>query len=73
MGDGEKRDGEWLVEQRYRAVLEVLDGSPVSEVRSGTGCRGSRCMRGRPGTPRPVSTGCGRSRGGRDLAVAAGG
>lgn len=23
---------EWLVEQRYRAVLEVLDGSPVSEV-----------------------------------------
>ncbi|KNB49343.1 IS481 family transposase [Streptomyces caatingaensis] len=22
----------WLVEQRYRAVLEVLDGSPVSEV-----------------------------------------
>src|SRR6185312_6433326 len=32
MGDGEKRDGEWLVEQRYRAVLEVLDGSPVSEV-----------------------------------------
>jgi len=32
MGEGEKRDGEWLVEQRYRAVLEVLDGSPVSEV-----------------------------------------
>lgn len=25
-------DREWLVEQRYRAVLEVLDGSPVSEV-----------------------------------------
>jgi transposase InsO family protein len=23
---------EWLIEQRYRAVLEVLDGSPVSEV-----------------------------------------
>src|SRR6185312_4364402 len=32
MGDGEKRDGEWLAEQRFRAVLEVLDGSPVSEV-----------------------------------------
>jgi hypothetical protein len=25
-------DREWLVEQRYRAVLEVLDGAPVSEV-----------------------------------------
>jgi len=25
-------DQGWLVEQRYRAVLEVLDGSPVSEV-----------------------------------------
>jgi len=25
-------DREWLVEQRYRAVLEVLDGSPVTEV-----------------------------------------
>lgn len=23
---------DWLVEQRYRAVLEVMDGSPVSEV-----------------------------------------
>ena len=22
---------EWLVEQRYRAVLEVLDGSPVGD------------------------------------------
>jgi transposase InsO family protein len=27
-----EHDREWLVEQRYRAVLEVLDGSPVSEV-----------------------------------------
>ncbi|TNC28633.1 IS481 family transposase [Amycolatopsis alkalitolerans] len=26
------RGRDWLVEQRYRAVLEVLDGSPVSEV-----------------------------------------
>jgi transposase len=25
-------DREWLVEQRYRAVLEVLDGAPASEV-----------------------------------------
>jgi hypothetical protein len=34
MGAGEKQADEsrWLVEQRYRAVLEVLDGSPVSEV-----------------------------------------
>jgi transposase InsO family protein len=34
MGADEKRgdDRAWLVEQRYRAVLEVLDGSPVSEV-----------------------------------------
>ena len=34
MGEHEKRgdDRAWLVEQRYRAVLEVLDGSPVSEV-----------------------------------------
>jgi len=34
MGADEKQaDGRgWLVEQRYRAVLEVLDGSPVSEV-----------------------------------------
>ena len=29
---GESGDREWLVEQRYRAVLEVLDGSPISEV-----------------------------------------
>jgi transposase len=29
---GESGDREWLVEQRYRAVLEVLDGSPVGEV-----------------------------------------
>ena len=27
-----EHDREWLVEQRYRAVLEVLDGAPVSEV-----------------------------------------
>ena len=34
MGAEEKQadDQGWLVEQRYRAVLEVLDGSPVSEV-----------------------------------------
>src|SRR5580692_13048716 len=34
MGEEEKRgdDRGWLVEQRYRAVLEVLDGSAVSEV-----------------------------------------
>jgi transposase InsO family protein len=34
MGADEKQADEqgWLVEQRYRAVLEVLDGSPVSEV-----------------------------------------
>jgi transposase InsO family protein len=34
MGTDEKQadDRAWLVEQRYRAVLEVLDGSPVSEV-----------------------------------------
>jgi transposase len=31
-GAKSEHDGEWLVEQRYRAVLEVLDGSPVSEV-----------------------------------------
>jgi transposase InsO family protein len=31
--DGDPRQGrDWLVEQRYRAVLEVLDGAPVSEV-----------------------------------------
>ena len=34
LGADEKQadDQGWLVEQRYRAVLEVLDGSPVSEV-----------------------------------------
>jgi transposase InsO family protein len=34
MGADEKQadDQGWMVEQRYRAVLEVLDGSPVSEV-----------------------------------------
>src|SRR5581483_11992751 len=33
MGDEQKQDDrQWLIEQRYRAVLEVLDGSPVSEV-----------------------------------------
>jgi transposase len=34
MGAEQKQgdDWAWLVEQRYRAVLEVLDGSPVSEV-----------------------------------------
>ena len=37
----------WLVEQRYRAVLEVLDGAAVARSRSGTGCRGSPCTRGR--------------------------
>ncbi|WP_328508316.1 IS481 family transposase [Streptomyces mirabilis] len=26
------QQGDWLVEQRYRAVLEVLDGSPITEV-----------------------------------------
>jgi transposase InsO family protein len=31
-GEKAEHDREWLVEQRYRAVLEVLDGSPVSEV-----------------------------------------
>ena len=31
VGDG-SGDREWLVEQRYRAVLELLDGSPVGEV-----------------------------------------
>jgi transposase len=33
-GAGEKQadDQGWLVEQRYRTVPEVLDGSPVSEV-----------------------------------------
>jgi len=62
----------WLVEQRNRAVLETLDGSPVSQVVVRYGCRGSRCMRRRPGTPRPGWTGSGRSRGGADLAVAPG-
>jgi hypothetical protein len=34
MGAEQERaeDRQWLVEQRYRAVLEVLDGAPVSEV-----------------------------------------
>ena len=34
MGSDEKAGGdrEWMAGQRYRAVLEVLDGSPVSEV-----------------------------------------
>ncbi|MEY9969600.1 transposase InsO family protein [Streptacidiphilus sp. MAP12-16] len=35
MTEGDDAAGQrpaWLVEQRYRAVLEVLDGSPVSEV-----------------------------------------
>ena len=32
---------------------------------SGTGCRGSRCTRGRPGTRRQGWTGCGRPRSGR--------
>jgi len=34
LGAEEKQAGDqgWLVEQRYRAVLEVLDGSLVSEV-----------------------------------------
>ncbi len=34
-GSGEGRgakDPDWMTEQRFRAVLEVLDGSPVSEV-----------------------------------------
>ncbi|MFF3159058.1 IS481 family transposase [Streptomyces sp. NPDC057910] len=32
MGEDPEEGSTWLVEQRYRAVLEVLDGSPVSEV-----------------------------------------
>jgi hypothetical protein len=29
-GEKPEHDREWLVEQRYRAVLEVLDGSPAA-------------------------------------------
>jgi transposase InsO family protein len=32
IGDSSPSGPEWLVEQRYRAVLEVLDSSPVTEV-----------------------------------------
>lgn len=31
-GIQDQQGGDWLVEQRYRAVLEALDGSPVAEV-----------------------------------------
>lgn len=50
MGTVQKQgdDRAWLFEQRYRAVLEVLDGSPASEVAVGYRCRGSRCIRGTP-------------------------
>ncbi len=43
MGAERKQDDgrDWLVEQRYRAVLEVLDGSPVSEVAVRSGVSGS--------------------------------
>ena len=34
-----------VVEQRYRAVLEVLEGAPVTEVAPGSGWPGRRCMR----------------------------
>jgi hypothetical protein len=41
MGADEKQadDRGWLVEQRYRAVLEVLDGSPSARRRSGVTSR----------------------------------
>ena len=32
---GDSGDREWLVEKRYRAVLDVLDGSPVGPNRGG--------------------------------------
>ncbi|MFJ4790894.1 helix-turn-helix domain-containing protein [Streptomyces sp. NPDC088794] len=32
VGEDSEQGPTWRVEQRYRAVLEVLDGSPVSEV-----------------------------------------
>ena len=35
-----------VVEQRYRAVLEVLDGASVTEWRAGMGWRVRRCMSG---------------------------
>ncbi len=39
MGTVQKQgdDRAWLFEQRYRAVLEVLEGSPASEVAVGYG------------------------------------
>ena len=37
-------DREWLVEQRYRAVLEVLDGSPVGDAISHRILLGSRAI-----------------------------
>src|ERR1700683_4089843 len=76
MGAGEKQaeDQGWLVEQRYRAVLEVLDGSPVSEVaiRYGVSRQSVYSVEG------PARGGRGgRAAGGlaaaSDLAVAAGG
>ena len=40
-----------VVEQRYRAVLEVLDGASVTRWPAVSGCRGRRCMRGCGGMP----------------------
>ncbi|MGW2188384.1 helix-turn-helix domain-containing protein [Streptomyces sp. NPDC001719] len=31
-GAEDQQQADWLVEQRYRAVLEALGGSPISEV-----------------------------------------
>ena len=39
-----------MVEQRYRAVLEVLDGTPVTEVAERFGWPGRRCTGGLPVT-----------------------
>jgi hypothetical protein len=45
-----------VVEQRYRAVLEVLEeGTPVVEWRAGRGWLGRRCMSGWSGMPMMVA------------------
>lgn len=57
---GDQRQRDWLVEQRYRAVLEVLNGAPVTEValRYGVSRQSVYAWKGQPPASRvPTLTG----------------
>jgi len=50
-------DQQAMAEYRYRAVRELLNGSPVGEVRCGIAHRGNRSLRGVAGSSKNVCPG----------------